>query len=289
VRPGVPAGSNRRALAILGVLTACLQVGVASQWSGVREHQGALALAWAGAAALALLADRSVDLRPSRATLAAGLALWAAAVLATVAGRSAYHPVDRLTPLAAGVGLAVAAAGLRGVSRFRKAIFVLAFPLFAPIPVLVRVEPVRLGAWLASAMLWAIRFPATRDGALLSMPHSTLEVFPPCSGTAAVTQLLLLALLVLCLFPSTALQKAAVFASAVVVGYLVNGARIAFLATVAERTPDLFEYWDAYGDGAVIFPVVATAIALAIWWAILRRQTAAERGDESHPAPGLPA
>jgi hypothetical protein len=50
------------------------------------------------------------------------------------------------------------------------------------------------------------------------------------------------------------------------------------LAVIGLEAPDDFAYYDGYGRGALVFPVIATALAGLCWWLILRRPGAAAPG-----------
>jgi exosortase/archaeosortase family protein len=147
------------------------------------------------------------------------------------------------------------------------------------VPLVLRaiIEPtlVSLTAYLTLAVHRAAGHAVTLDGASLSTPQGTLDILVSCSGLLGTSRLWVLATLVVALFPTTARQKVAMFASATAVGFIVNVGRIALLALTVMRSDDAsFDYWDE-GLGTAVFSVGSVAAAGALWWLILRRWPAA--------------
>jgi exosortase/archaeosortase family protein len=173
-------------------------------------------------------------LRPAWA--AAGAALIAVSLLELVP--AAYATAHRFTPLCAGLGVAVAAGGLRFARRQLKALSMLALTLVVPAPHLLR-EHLDLShgtAIAAAAALHMARVPVVRDGILLHLQHSTLEVLVGCDGTSQIVELLALAAFAMMLFPTTLMQKAGLVLSSVVVAFCVNAARVAALGMLADSS-----------------------------------------------------
>jgi exosortase/archaeosortase family protein len=117
----------------------------------------------------------------------------------------------------------------------------------------------------------AAGYAMTADGNILRMPNDALNVVSGCSGLYGITLLFVLAALVAALFPTTARQRVALFASSVLIGFLVNAARIAVLAVAVMRGEDtMFEYWHQ-GLGSMFFTIASTAAACLAWWPMFRR------------------
>jgi exosortase/archaeosortase family protein len=261
-------------LATLALATAALQLLVAAGWTDRTEYVGTLAVGWAGALWLALVLQRRPLAAAPRVQLVAGAALWLAACAAVVLGRAAYALPFRFLPVLAGAGLAVMASGLRDLPHRGRELLLLALPLASPLPSALRapVMPTRLTAAAAALLVRLLGTPAERHGALVVMPDAKLLVLDRCSGLALITQMLVLAALALCLFPTTWRRALGVTIAAVAAGFAVNAARVAFLAIVASRTPTEFDYLEQYVAGSVLFPVGAALLAGVAWWRILRRR-----------------
>jgi cyanoexosortase A len=120
-------------------------------------------------------------------------------------------------------------------------------------------------------MLWYLGFSVTREGTYLILPPASLEVASGCSGMTSILQILGLSLLVLIMFPSTIVQKILVPISGIVVAFVVNGVRVALMTyLLAFSAKENFEYWH-YGDGSLIFSMIAVAIfGIFCWFMVLR-------------------
>ena len=147
-----------------------------------------------------------------------------------------------------------------------------ALPLIAPLPagVRARIPTVEPTAELAARLLGLLGVAAERVGDTLHFGESSLKVYEACSGKSTVAQLLVLALLVLCLFATGLARGALVVAVAVVVGFAANVGRVTMLSYFAARDPGQFVFWDDYLMGAFLFPLLASVVAALLWWLILR-------------------
>ncbi len=263
-----------------GGVTAALQVAL-----GYRSGAGyaddfwvTTAIAWATALYLVWRRSESVAADAGAAWTGAGALVVAAAVIA-LGATSSYKAFDRLLPLAAGAGLAAAASGRRAASTFRRELLVLALPLLNPVPRDIRglwvYRLVDLTAWGAYAVHRAAGHAVILDGDSLRMPQGTLDVEIACSGMLGISRLWVIAALVIALFRTTPMQKVALFAIAALVGFAVNVARIALLASTVMRGDDAsFEFWDD-GTGSGFIAIGSMAAAGLGWWLVMRRSSAA--------------
>jgi exosortase/archaeosortase family protein len=247
-----------------------LEIALASRWGRARDHFGAVAVGWIFALALAWRSP-PVEPAPRAAERIAGAIGLLAGLAFLVRGWSDYRPLDRLLPLALGLSAAAMADGVRGWRRHARSLAALGAALVCPLPSgmrgpLLLLEP---SAATAGVMLHLVRFPVTRSGVVLSVSASTVEVTGACAPTGLIGQLLVLVLVALCLFRASWVQRALLLATAVVTGFLVNAARIAFLCVVAARAPGLYDAFDGEGSGAAIFPIAAVTLLGLVWWIVL--------------------
>ncbi len=264
----------RRLPPLLAVATASLQIAIASRWPGRSEHLTALALGWGGALWLTWI-DR--DPRAYRGSppleRVLGGAILAATWLATLAGRGGYALVNRFLPVLAGLGLLLMAAGVHRLWVHRGQLLLLSLTLLYPLPYAIQraLMPTELTAATAAGLVRVLGVPVRRAGTTLVFPHATLRVLDLCSGINLMTQMIMLAVVVLCFFPTSPRRAAMVLCIALAAGFAVNAARIALLGVVVSRAPTDFDYWEQYVAGSVLFPVLATALAGLLWKVVLRR------------------
>ncbi|HEY9811357.1 MAG TPA: cyanoexosortase A [Halomicronema sp.] len=188
---------------------------------------------------------------------------------------SVYHPILRIAPLIIGVGVALMLSGAKGFKQFWKELVMLCLPILAPAPeFLVKTIDITLPtAKVATMLLWYLGYPVLREGIFLHLPTGSVEVGSGCSGMSTIMQLLGLSFLVLFSFTTTTKQKIMVPVAAAVVAFFVNSARVALMAVLAASSnPKSFEYWH-FGEGSVIFSMIAVAIfGLFCWFTILREE-----------------
>jgi cyanoexosortase A len=242
-------------------------------------------IAWLTALYLVRQRRESLTATAGAAWAGAGALVVVGAVIALGAS-SSYQAFERLLPLAAGIGFALAAAGPRFAVPFRRELLVLALPLLNPVPRVIRglweYGLVDLTTWAAYVIHRAAGHAVILDGDSLRMPQGTLDVLILCSGMLGISRLWVIAGLVIALFPTTTLQKVALFAIGTAVGFAVNAARIAVLASTVMRGDDYaFEFWDD-GTGSGLIAVGSMAVAGVCWWLVMRRSSIAPPGA---PAP----
>lgn len=288
--PGAPADeaaalARRRLLLVGGGVAAALQIGFAARLANAPSYLDAVVLAWAGALWLIHHRRPRPPGRPHLLERALGAGLFVAACGLTILNRHRYHPVHRLMSLAAGGGLIVMAEGVGGLRQRLRECTVLGLTLIDPLPGGLQraIMPDRQTAATAAAILEAVGFPVERSGTLLFVPGATLEVLDICSGLESIAQLLALAVLVVCVFKTTWLDRVLLAAVAVFAGFSVNATRVAVLAVIASRAPDRWAFWERPGAGSHAFPLLATALAGVLWWLVLRRRAAPARTSALPP------
>jgi cyanoexosortase A len=224
--------------------------------------------AWAGVLIRLWDCSPSTGSKAAVTSRAIGSVVVVAALFALV---PAYRAVDRLVPLLAGLGLVLVASGPRGWLHRRAELLLLALPVINPIPlaILEAIGPTKVTTWCAMIIDRVLGHPITADGSVLQMPNGTLDVVSGCSGLTSISRLCVLAILIVALFPTSARQRVLLFASAFVVGFFANAARVALIAAAMSRGEEArYDFWHD-GIGATIFSIVSTAVAGIAWWVAL--------------------
>jgi cyanoexosortase A len=285
----VPAAA--RAVFIVAVGVAAIQI-VRAWRLGVPDHAVTVAVAWTVALplawkdAFARYSPGSPPDPPDRVARVLG-ALAAVVALAAALLAHDYHMTDRVLPLIAGAALVLAAWGKRGLAHHRRELLVLALPLINPMPTALRtaLAPTHWTAWSAMMLNRSVGHEATVAGNVLSMPGATLEVAPYCGGIMSMSELWVLGIIVMALFPMTLRQRFALLASATILGFFVNAVRIAVLASAIPRGDAAYEYWHQ-GAGSGLFSLGATALAGVVWWWMLRSPSRPAALAQPKPATG---
>lgn len=173
-------------------------------------------------------------------------------------------------PLISGVGLALLARPWRHISRFAPVLMILA--LLPPMRLITLRAPVEhlsdVTAAFAEILLILCGLPTQRSGQVLVIPGGAISVVGPCSGVAIMVQLVAVSLIFLMVFPMRyRWQNFVMMAVAPLLGFLINGLRIAMLAVIMASTYSGKQWWFEFfhhhwgsqvftGVGMLLFVVV---------------------------------
>lgn len=174
-----------------------------------------------------------------------------------------------LLPVVFGFAIALLASGARFIKHYKwelLTLFFIAVPELLP-PSLVDISP--LTAKFSALILWYLGFDVVRTGVNLFLPGGSIEVYSGCSGLELIFQLLGLAVIFLLMFPHPRSQKLILPIVAVLIGFVVNGFRVALmLLLVANQDKNAFEYWHI-GTGSLVFSLLAVIIfGCWCWWVV---------------------
>lgn len=182
-----------------------------------------------------------------------------------------YHL--QVSPLISGSGLALIASGIKGLRSYWKELFILTllalYSVFSAI--LDAIDLPTLTAQFGNFALLLGGFRTYRDGVVIALPTGKVEVYGACSGVESIILMLYVACLFFLLIPISRLQKLICLAAAVLLGFVVNGVRVALMAwLVAYSNEEAFKYWHG-DDGSLIFAMISVGIfGFFCWFAYVR-------------------
>lgn len=184
---------------------------------------------------------------------------------------SGYDFFIRVMPFLSGISLALLASGTKGLKQYWQELLILAYTAIPPGFIGIFVDVAKLTAKFSAFLLHYLGFEVVRKEAFLILEKGSVEVNHGCSGVNAILQLLGLALVFLLMFPTTVGQKIVVPIVAVLIGFVVNAARVGILAVLVSLSQqEAFKYWHE-GNGSVIFSMIAVFIfGIFCWFAILQ-------------------
>jgi len=174
----------------------------------------------------------------------------------------------RLYPFLSGVGVALLASGFRGMRQYWQELTLLFFLSVPEVLFPLFVDISELTARFSTTLLHFIGFDVARQGVFIHLPTGSVEVYSACSGLQTILQVLGFALLCMILVPMRShwLHKLALFFAAVLIGFVVNGVRVALMAhLVAAQQPEAFQYWHV-GQGSLVFSMVAVMSFIGLYW-----------------------
>lgn len=177
-----------------------------------------------------------------------------------------------ILPVVFGLALALLASGIRNLKKYRwelLTLFFIAVPEILP-PAIVDISP--LTAKFSALLMWYLGFDVVRKGVNIYLPGGSVEVYSGCSGIELIFQMLGLAVVFLLMFPHSRYQKIIVPLVAAIIGFVVNGIRVALmLFLVANQDEQAFEYWHV-GTGSLVFSFLSVVI-FGCWCWLLTSKT----------------
>lgn len=172
-------------------------------------------------------------------------------------------------PLISGFGLALLASGLKGLKQYQTELLAL-FGLSAHRLLSIVASDISLTtAKFSTSILWYTGFKVARSGVNVILPTGSIKVYAACAGMGVILNLLSIALLFILVFNLDWKQKIIVPTVAAILGFVVNGVRVALMAIlVAQGDKQAFEYWHL-GDGSLIFAMISALIFGCFCWVLL--------------------
>ncbi len=190
-------------------------------------------------------------------------------------------------PVVTVLGLGLLASGLGGLRQYWKELLIFGLLTLNPLLKLGLdlINLPRLTAQVAAFMLWYTGFDIRLEGLSLLLPTGRVDVYGACSGVSSMLQMLYLSVLFVMMFSLRSVgQQLFSVVLAVLIGFLVNAARVALMAVlVAFSQKSAFDYWHT-GDGSLIFAAIAVGLFGGFCWlAFLRTPpTLPDAGTQSN-------
>lgn len=197
-------------------------------------------------------------------------------VLFRSAMMTSFDAVFNLTPLIAGLGLAMLASGVKRIPQYWQELIII-LALNAPVYFLVnRINILSLyTAKAANFILAYLGVEVYRQGINIIFANGrAVEVASGCSGWESIFPLLKLSVIFLVMFPTSLVQKLLVPTFAVLIAFIVNAVRVAMMAILfAYTSEENFNYWHT-GSGSQIFFLTSTLLfALCCYFITQNQQT----------------
>ena len=169
----------------------------------------------------------------------------------------------RIFPLVSLVAWGLFASGIQGLKQYYRELFLLAF-LAIPWEFIYLFDLSLATAKFSTFILWGLGFEVTRQGVWVILPAGSIEVYDGCSGVRTIFQLLGLSWIVGTIVPTTWKQKIFLPIVAILIGFTVNGVRVALMAVLLALSDiDGFTYWHV-GNGSLIFSAIAVLVFACI-------------------------
>ena len=184
---------------------------------------------------------------------------------------SSYDHFLRIYPLISIFSLGLLASGFRDLKHYRQEVLIFSFFAVPPGLLSLFIDLSGLTAKFAVFVLGLLGFRVVSQGVNVILPTGFIEVYHGCSGMSSILQLLGLSLIILSIFPTNSSQKIWLVLMAIVIGFVINGLRVALMAVlVAAYNQSAFKYWHV-GDGSLIFSTSAVLIFVILSQLLLQK------------------
>ena len=108
------------------------------------------------------------------------------------------------------------------------------------------------------------------NSTLIQIPNGSVEVVPACSGVSLMVHMLSISVIFLCLFPAKKMDWVLLPVLAVLIGFVLNGIRVAVLASLSRpESLNNFQYWHS-ASGASVFVLAALLLYSALWFCFFK-------------------
>jgi len=207
--------------------------------------------------------------------------VWVAILVRGMVVQSYADPIIPLFPITSVILLVILLGGFPLLPRFREALYILSLmPVLAWLPRLVPTERLSYSAAsFAAFFLRSFGVDIVQTGAKLTVGSSAINVAGPCSGSEIMVQALVVALLALIIFPMPKRWLRLPFLLlAPVLGWVVNGLRVALLAILASFDPmssvndsGIFGFFHL-GEGGMVFSGLGIAVYAYVYVNVIDSQ-----------------
>lgn len=183
-----------------------------------------------------------------------------------------------LSPLIAGLGLAMLASGVKGLRQFWPELIII-IALTVPEGFLIeRIDISLLTAKVSTFILSHLGFEVSRQGVYINLPNGAVEVYSGCSGLEGIIRILRIAVVFLVMFPANLIKIILVPVIAIMVAFVVNAVRVALMAVlVAYSSKEAFEYWHL-GTGSQIFFLITVMLFGLFCYFVISKDDSDNRG-----------
>lgn len=247
-------------LCLMGIGIGLLAIHINFVWqAGDKNLLSTSVLFWAAACSLLSKKRDELNLKSGPFGSFVGIFL-ITVVLLKSQSLSGFDFFLRLSPSLSALGLGLIASDIRGLKQYWQELLILSFLIPHSGLLSQLIDTSKLTAQFAASLLWYLGFQVSRQGVNIVLSTGSIEVNPGCSGYSSILLLLGISVIFLLMFPTKLQQKVFAPIVAVLLGFIVNGIRVALMAVLASSSnKEAFIYWHNE-DGSLIFSVISVSL-----------------------------
>ncbi|WP_414621433.1 cyanoexosortase A [Calothrix sp. CCY 0018] len=177
----------------------------------------------------------------------------------------------RLLSFTSAFGVALLASGFKGLKQYWQELTILFF-LGVPSVIssfLFDISP--LTAQFSAFLLHYFGFDVASQGVFINLPNGGVEVTHECSGIDTIIYILSVSMLALVMFPVHRSKRFFVPIVAIMIGFVINGIRVAMLAIFAASNKAAFENWHG-GQASYLYGMIGIFIFGCFYWLLLQQE-----------------
>lgn len=168
------------------------------------------------------------------------------------------------------IGLAIIASGFRGLKQYWKELVIIFFLSMPPVLLSwINISPIT--AKFSTFVLWCLGFNVyIQNNIFIYTSAVSVEVTKGCSGFITMNYLLGISVILLIMFPLKRIYAIIVPLSAILLGFVANGFRVALMVILVDYDQiEAFNYWHA-GNGGLVFTLISTSIFVIFYFLLIR-------------------
>ncbi|OUL30221.1 cyanoexosortase A [Nostoc sp. T09] len=186
----------------------------------------------------------------------------------------------RLLSFTSAFGVSLLASGFKGLKQYWEELIIL---FFLGVPsvladLLIDISP--LSAKFATLLLWYSGFDVTNVGVNIYLPTGSIKVVHSCSGIDTINYILGISIIALVMFPIAKSKRFFIPIFAIILGFVINGVRIAMLAVMEGTNKAAFDSWHG-GQASYSYGVLGILIFGLVYMLLLKQEEQQNHNSES--------
>ncbi|BAY09121.1 cyanoexosortase A [Calothrix sp. NIES-2098] len=177
----------------------------------------------------------------------------------------------RLLSFTSALGVGLLASGFKGLKQYWEELTILFFLGIPSVLADLFLDISPLSAKFASLLLWYLGFEVTNIGVNIYLPTGSIKVVHNCSGIDTINYILGISVIALVMFPIAKSKRFFVAIFAILLGFVINGGRIAMLAIMEGTNKAAFDSWHG-GQASYSYGVLGILIFGIVYMFLLKQE-----------------
>jgi len=177
----------------------------------------------------------------------------------------------RLLSVTSAFGVSLLASGFKGLKQYQGELIILFFLGVPSVLADLFFDISPLSAQFAGTLLWYLGFDVVINGMNIYLPAGSIKVAHSCSGIDTINYILGVSIIALVMFPIAKKKRLFVAIFANLLGFVINGVRIAMLAVMEGTNKAAFDSWHG-GQASYSYGVLGIVIFGLVYMFVLKQE-----------------